>query len=146
MRHLRRTLPLLIALTGATFTVACTPTQTEPDPAPALTVNRTGGMCPDGPCNSTSSIRDREWTRPDGTTRKLTATEHAQFVDAATHTRLTRPLPPFTGTCPTAYDGPETTYTLTLDTGETYTVSTCEHVIPDRDPLVVWFNQLTNGT
>lgn len=50
--------------------------------------------------------------------------------------------PPFTGTCPIAYDGQEQVLTWLQD-GKPVTVASCEHEFDPTDPLVIAASELS---
>ncbi len=100
----------------------------------------TGGMCAGGACDVTFSVSsDGTWTltSSDATSAgTLSPSATAALVDATTATEIAD-APPFTGTCPTAYDGNELVYAWRDAAGATQTVSACDRAIADDDPLVV---------
>lgn len=132
-------------------TVAAIPliqhTKAEPIKDPfLLKVRKTGGMCRLNSC-------DRELTiLRDGTYRYADATKTGTGrLSRKTFTRLKQRLSrlnleqvrskPFTGTCPIAYDGPETLYRFLI--GNTVEeVSDCKVAIDPRDPLFQQLNQI----
>ena len=64
----------------------------------------------------------------------LTTRQLRQLRAAVAGTRLSSSTP-FTGTCPTAYDGTEVTYGWRAGDAWRH-VSSCERVTPPADPLV----------
>jgi hypothetical protein len=106
---------------------------------PILIVETHGGECPDGPCSSRIDIgldgsvhqvlptADELGTIPKAELDALAAEiERANFA-------LIESLP-FTGECPTAYDGQETIYTFHLPTGNER-IATCAVAIDPNHPL-----------
>lgn len=116
MKHLL-VLALLLAACGDAAVPAATslpPTTIVPTTAPApdeviVEVHIGGGLCVDGPCSTTYTILGDGWVQLNGAD---------EFVLGASglSTLLEEialgagELPPFTGTCPEAYDGPRYTY------------------------------------
>ena len=115
-----------------------------PTPIPAavgvlLTVETRGGLCADGPCGTTVVVgrdgRVRSAAKPPSdlgtvSTEALAALDAAiartDFAGLRSH--------PFTGTCPTAYDGPEVVFTFETP-GGTERVATCEVDVDFDSPL-----------
>ena len=114
------------AATCLTLGMRCAPEGEAParaDVAVEFELDRRGGLCP-GPdgggalCRLTVVVRDDgTWsavgtpppTRPGGAVRSGSASELAAIVDEGWEALTARA---FTGTCPTAYDGSELTYTV----------------------------------
>lgn len=134
-----RLLVLLVALTAAASACSLLPAASMPAIGDALlvTVERHGGECPQGECASRVDIHlDGRLVRSDGT---------VQVVDAAGIERLAREIGradwdailavPFTGECPTAYDGQEVRYTFHVAPAPV-TVASCTTAIdPDAEPF-----------
>ena len=110
-------------------------------PGPLVTVETRGGECPAGACGSTIAV---EW---DGRVHSLApaAAEMGHLpenvraaLDRAVRVADFRRIAsrPFTGECPTAFDGQETIYTFTTPTGPVRLAS-CEVEIDPSDPLFV---------
>jgi hypothetical protein len=106
---------------------------------PLVTVETRGGECPAGPCGSTIVIE------ADGRVRTTTPApvelHHLQDdqLDAITKeigqadfVRLKSR--PFTGTCPTAYDGQEMVYTFSTPSGMER-IASCEFEVDPANPL-----------
>jgi hypothetical protein len=115
-------LPVFVACAGAPLL----PSASDP----LVTVSTRGGECPDGPCGTTVTLRrdgtvheatlppDEVTTIPAGQVAAVAAAiEAADF--AALRSR------PFTGECPTAFDGQEIVFEFTTATGAER-ISTCE--------------------
>lgn len=82
-------------------------------------VVHTGGMCPDGPCGSTTTIRrDGTYLVDDEKKGLLTKVELDLLVQQVAQTNFAAiKSRKFTGTCPSAYDGSAATYTFYLSSG-----------------------------
>jgi hypothetical protein len=111
----------------------------SPDPNPLLTVETRGGNCPNGPCGSVITIgRDGavHEVRPSvedlGTIPKAELDTLAAEIDRANFPLIGSR--PFTGECPTAFDGQETIYTFHLPTGDEE-IATCRVAINPRHPV-----------
>ncbi len=115
---------------------------TAPVPAgPLVTVQTRGGMCPGAPCGSTL-ILERDGrvhltakppndlgTVPPATLAALDAAiRSTDFVALKSH--------PFTGQCPTDFDGQETVYDFGTP-GGIETIATCEVAVDFGSPLFV---------
>jgi hypothetical protein len=108
---------------------------------PLVTVETRGGECPDGPCGSLIDIGS------DGSVHQVRpadvdlGTIPKAELDALTAEieRANFPLiesRPFTGECPTSFDGQETIYTFHLQTGDE-AIATCKVAIDPNHPLFV---------
>ncbi len=98
-----------------------------------------GGMCAGGPCRTAFTVlQDGGWRASrvtgerDGT-GMLEGARLAELRSAVAGTAL-GDAPPFTGTCPTAYDGQELVVTWT-EAGRMRSASSCEVEFPAADPL-----------
>jgi hypothetical protein len=136
MRRLPALLLLAILVAGA-----CTQAPAvQPVPAPAralVSVETRGGECPDGTCSTRYEVfSDGRVVRDDGATDTMdadVAARLAELVEAADWAAIT--ARPFTGECPTAYDGQELVYTFWPAGGEV-TVATCSvQVDPGQEPF-----------
>jgi hypothetical protein len=130
------------AIATPTSGVASRPPGTPGPGSPALRVVAEGGLCPYGPCHTeTILVLDGSYTatRGDGEVRRgqvpradvdalLAEVEKADF--AAIRSK------PFTGTCPTAYDGSELEYTFPTAPGAPE-IASCTVAIDEADPLFV---------
>jgi hypothetical protein len=104
-----------------------------------LSVETRGGECPNGPCASLITIGS------DGAVHQvLPADEDLGTIPKAELDALTAEIEranfpliesrPFTGQCPTAFDGQETIYTFHLPTGDEE-IATCTVAIDPNHPL-----------
>ncbi|KAF0109578.1 MAG: hypothetical protein FD147_2180 [Chloroflexi bacterium] len=123
-----------------------------PVPHPVLTsalllkITMTGGLCPYGGCH-VELILDSEggFTLKEGVAQtqqgdidQARFSKLTEYIDTANFNKIRSHS--FTDICPTAYDGQEMTYTFYTSQG-VETISSCEVVIDDQDPLF----QLTNA-
>jgi hypothetical protein len=106
---------------------------------PLITVETRGGECPNGPCGSLidigsdGSIHQVRPTDQDlGTIPKAELDALAAEIERANF--LLIESRPFTGECPTAFDGQETIYTFHLQTGDE-AIATCKVAIDPNHPL-----------
>lgn len=117
------------------------PTPASPD-ATVLRIRASGGMCPDGVCGTETVLRlDGRFTRTvgkaaptEGRIDAALAAAVARETAAANFTQLK--AKPFTGLCPTAYDGPEFTYTFPTTRGDE-AIGSCQVEIDWKHPLFV---------
>jgi hypothetical protein len=133
-------------------------TLTTTTPEPTLTTDRgalvagrsvTGGMCVDGGCQQRFRVyRNGEWDyiTNGGRSRsgRLTTNELTILQSSVRATRIAA-APAFTGTCPTAFDGSETSYTWVV-AGQVHEESTCTKQISPSDPLVTVLGRLMPRT
>lgn len=131
------------ARSSAEPTVAPGPISTPTSSAPATFLasrTETGGMCPNGECESTFAVSsDGAWYLVSSTMNRsgwLAPATVASLTSAVTSTSILS-APAFTGTCPIAYDGSEVIYSWRDGSGTTQTVSACDKAVSDDDPLVV---------
>lgn len=134
--------PLLLLL--ASVIAACLPD----DPAanlvgagPLLTVETRGGECVDGPCGTTVVIeRDgtvRSAAKPPNDLGTIPADQLAVLDSAIKLTDFEiLKKRPFTGECPTAYDGQEFIFEFGAPNG-TQRIATCEVQVDFDSPLFV---------
>lgn len=108
---------------------------------PLLTVEARGGHCREGPCESVLVIeRDGRVHRTKPQAEEVGRLEPGQVaaleaaIRAADFERIQGR--PFTGECPTAYDGQELVYEFSAGTG-VQRVASCEIDIDAGDPLWV---------
>lgn len=126
-------LPTLVACAG----VPLMPNGSEP----LVTVSTRGGECPDGPCGTTVTLRRdgtvHEATLPPDEVTTIPAAQVATVAAAidATDFAALRSRP-FTGECPTAFDGQEIIFEFTTATG-LERISTCEVEVDLGHPLFV---------
>ena len=108
---------------------------------PLVSVEYRGGECPSGACDRLLNIeadgrihevipKDRVLGTAPPEVIDALRTEVEQADYAAIKSR------PFTGTCPTAVDGQETTYTFHVTTGDRE-IASCTVAIDPADPLFV---------
>jgi len=108
---------------------------------PLVSVEYRGGECPSGSCDRLLNIeadgRIHEVIPKD----RVLGTAPPEVIDAlrteveqADYTAIKSR--PFTGTCPTAVDGQETTYTFHVTTGDRE-IASCAVAIDPADPLFV---------
>jgi hypothetical protein len=111
----------------------------SPNAVPMLSVETRGGECPNGPCSSLITIG------PDGAVHQvLPADEDLGTIPKAELDALTAEIEranfpliesrPFTGQCPTSFDGQETIYTFHLPTGDEE-IASCTVAIDPNHPL-----------
>jgi hypothetical protein len=132
----------LVLAAVALGTAGCATDASAPVPSadgPLLTVETRGGLCPEGPCGTTLVVerdgRARVAARPPndlGSVPPLRLAALDLAIRAADFAELRRH--PFTGTCPTAYDGPEVVYTFGAP-GGAERVASCEVAIDPAAPL-----------
>jgi hypothetical protein len=142
---LGRSVAALIALLAALVVAGCVRDGPGVRPSeisgPLVTLETRGGECPAGACGQTTVIeRDGRvhTTAPvaaDLGTVPAPALEALRIeVDQADFAAIA--ARPFTGECPTAYDGQETIYTFGTAAGPVRLAS-CEVAIDEDDPLFV---------
>jgi hypothetical protein len=121
-----------------------TPTPTIPpprsqEPSPLLSVETVGGECAEGACHRLINVE------ADGTLRevipltRVVGRAPAELLEAlqVEMDRADFPLiesRPFTGECPTAFDGQETIYTFHLLAGDEQ-IRSCKVAIDENHPL-----------
>jgi hypothetical protein len=81
-------------------------------PQVLVSVSATGGMCKPSICHWSARITTTTISADDRRSRRLTVAERRALTAAITQLKPTS-LPPFTGTCPIAYDGQERHYRFT---------------------------------
>jgi len=132
---------LLAVALGAS---ACTSGSSAPLPVatgPLLTVETRGGLCADGPCGTTIVVerdgRVRQAAKPPNDLGTVPA-EALAALDAAIRTTDFAALRshPFTGECPTAYDGQEIVFEFGAP-GGVERIATCEVEVDFGSPLFV---------
>ena len=106
---------LLIAALGGVAVLAAT-VDGGAAPPPIVTVVRHGGLCPNPAgggieCRQVLRITDATISAPAHVSRRLTRRERAELLRAIAHiSSAYLRAHPFRGTCPIAYDGPESIY------------------------------------
>lgn len=141
----RRSVATLIAVVAALVVAGCVGQVPDVPPSeiggPLVTIETRGGECPAGACGQTTVIeRDGRvhTTAPvaaDLGTLPAPALEALRIeVDQADFAAIA--ARPFSGECPTAYDGQETIYTFGTAAGPVRLAS-CEVAIDEDHPLFV---------
>jgi hypothetical protein len=129
---------VIVASCGTPEPLPSTPNASA-DGLPMLSIETRGGECPSGPCGSLITIGQDgsvHQVRPSG--QDLGPIPAAE-LDALTAEieRANFPLiesRPFTGECPTAFDGQETLYTFHLPSGDEM-IATCKVAVDPNHPL-----------
>lgn len=138
---MRRLLIPALLLTGCAGIPAVPAGPPSPEPVVLLLkAEARGGLCVTGSmCESQITVMsDGAWTRTGGDAARsgvLPASRVAALAEAVRRTGLAS-APPFTGTCPIAYDGQEQVLTWLQD-GAPVTAASCEREFDPGDPLVV---------
>ena len=124
--------------------------QDQPIPVdgPLAVIYRHGGLCvTGGECQSTMTIQnDGTYTvtvnGQEPTEGSLTAEQVAQINTLISETDFDTILnTPFTGDCPTAYDGQETVYTF-YQTGGAMELANCTVTVDPEAPLFALLDQI----
>ena len=126
----------------AVLVTACSSVVETPSPSPTVgppttlvTIERHGGLCPEGECRSSIEIRSdgavRGGASPARVPPAAVATLRLEMARANFALIKSRP---FTGQCPTAYDGQETVYTFHAPSGDE-AIASCTIAIDPGDPL-----------
>lgn len=111
-----------------------------------LKVRKSGGFCPDNQCFSELTILQNGTYRYEDAqktgTGKLSRRAFTQLKRRLARLNIEQVRSkPFTGTCPIAYDGPETFYRFLI--GNTVEeISDCKSAIDPQDPLFQQINRL----
>ena len=136
---LRRLARVLVGLAAVAILAGCSflgPVAS----GPLVSIDAHGGHCIEGECRTVTTIDRSGKVEVEGSGEPLTRTVDpglasalAAAVDAADYARIT--AVPFTGECPTAYDGQERTYTFHPAGRGPVTFSSCEVAIDPADPL-----------
>lgn len=134
----RRAGPLaLLALVAVLFTACDLLPIDRPSNALLVTVEASGGMCVPGTCSTRYDVRrDGSVVRSDGVRQQIDAAAMRRIiaaVDAADWIAIL--ARPFTGTCPTAYDGAELTYTFQTVRGAVTVASCTTQIDPEQEPF-----------
>jgi hypothetical protein len=105
-------LSLIAALCAALISVATGSAESAAKPRPIVTVVRHGGLCVTGTeCREVLRITDRTISAEGYAPRRLAPGERRALLRAIRRLDLRSVRAhPFTGTCPTAYDGSESIY------------------------------------
>jgi hypothetical protein len=142
VRRVARPWLIAIALVGIVTLVGACSSQTTPSPAtPILTVEARGGECVGVPCDMTTFVerdgRVHISAKPPNDIGVVPADALAA-LDAAIRATDFAALRshPFTGQCPTAFDGQELVFTFGAPSG-LERISSCEVAIDYGSPLFV---------
>ena len=137
-------------MSDAPTTAAQSPDAPVSSPPVTVVASRTatGGLCVTGStCESVFTVSsDGTWAiGSDDQVQSgvLDAATLAAILDATTATTLPD-APPFTGTCPVAYDGQEVIYSWVDASNSTISVSACDKAVPPNDPLVLALDAAAN--
>jgi hypothetical protein len=146
---MRRPAALLLLATLALGACGQTPAaQPVSTPARAVaSVEARGGECPQGMCSTRYEVfSDGRVVRDDGATDAMDAGIAArltELVEAADWDAIL--ARPFTGECPTAYDGQELVYTFWPGAGEVTVASCSVQVDPGQEPFATIDRVLFGG-
>jgi hypothetical protein len=133
---------LALALVGCTSQVP--PVTPSPSPAPTgvlLTVTTRGGLCPGGPCDETIFVerdgRVHQAAKPPNDLGVVPADALAALEESIRSTDFAAVRShPFTGQCPTAFDGAEIIFEFGA-AGGVERIASCEVEIDYGSPLFV---------
>lgn len=135
---------LLIAACGS-GSPALSPAPSSPlSPAPStggeialVSVEYRGGDCREGECKSVVTIAPNGTVKRDlGQTASVPQPLLAALVDAIRATNFPAVLSrPFTGECPTAFDGQELVYTIATPSDGQVAIASCEVEVDPAAPL-----------
>jgi hypothetical protein len=139
-RRLRHPLPILAAIVGVLAIVAgCAAPAASTAPGALLTVELRGGMCVNGPCDTTVILdhdgRVHGATKPPndlGVVPAAQLTTLETLVAATDFSAITSR--PFTGQCPTAFDGQEVVLEFDTAAGIQH-IATCQVDVDWGHPL-----------
>jgi hypothetical protein len=143
MQRRRHAIAALSLFVLAALVIACKGEFTVLTPAsgPLLTVETRGGECFAAPCGRTVMVepdgRVHETAKPPNDLGVLPPEQLAAIADAIKLTDFAAiRAHPFTGECPTAFDGQEIVYTFAAP-GGTERIASCEVDIDEGLPLFV---------
>jgi hypothetical protein len=131
---------LILAAVGALLVGGCALVQPAAT-GPLVTIETHGGRCPDGECRFLIAIeRDGRVHRLAPDVGDMTQVEPRivsaiEVAIASTDFAALRSRP-FTGECPTAFDGQEVIYTFSTPGGEER-IASCEVEVDESHPLFV---------
>ncbi len=115
------------------------PPTASPEPLPILSIETRGGECAEGACTRLVNIDDNGRIHEVIPKDRVVGMVPKELVDAlllemvqANFTLIQSK--PFTGECPTAFDGQETIYTFHVATGDEE-VASCKIAIDENHPL-----------
>jgi hypothetical protein len=100
---------LLLGLTLVALAASGVGSAATPEPQLLVSVSATGGLCPSGMCHWGARITTTTISADGRRSRRLTLVERRALTQAIAQLQPAS-LPPFTGTCPIAYDGQERHY------------------------------------
>jgi hypothetical protein len=135
-------LPFALALLIVTVAACGILPGTEPAPTgPLVTLETRGGDCPTGTCGGTVVIERDGWVRdlaPRALERGRIPDDRRRALEEAIRTTDFAALQarPFTGDCPTTFDGQEQIYTFGTAAGP-IRLASCEVEIDSAHPLFV---------
>ena len=105
-----------------------------------VSIDAHGGHCLEGACGAVTTILRNGQLTVEGSDEPVTdavdpslLTQLAAAVDSADYARIM--AVPFTGECPTAFDGQELTYTFHPAGRAPITIASCEVAIDPANPL-----------
>ncbi|OGO58959.1 MAG: hypothetical protein A2V85_00830 [Chloroflexi bacterium RBG_16_72_14] len=134
-RAMRRHLALLVVVLALT---ACDAVPVVPrSDARLVTVEATGGECPAGTCETRFDLfRDGRLAGHDDTERQLSPDAMTRIMGAIASANWDAILArPFTGECPTAFDGQELRYTFQTAGGPVIVASCTTQIDPGQEPF-----------
>lgn len=141
-RAASRPLSVLLVVVATLALAACGATGVDlPGTGPLITVQLRGGMCMDGPCDSSVILEPDGRVHDDATPPKELGRVPAQTmatltaaVNGADYASIKSH--PFTGECPVAFDGQEMIFEFSVGSG-TQRIASCEVDIDWGHPLFV---------
>jgi hypothetical protein len=140
----RLIVPAVFLLAGCATVTPAAPATSPPPPTLVASREAEGGLCVSGQeCRSLLTVRsDGTWVLEgaEDRTGTLDPDQLTRLQDAAARTTLAS-APPFTGTCPIAWDGQEYTYIWTSG-DQRHTVASCDREVDLADPLVATLEEL----
>jgi hypothetical protein len=133
---MRRHLALLVVVVLALATCDAVPLLPRSD-ALLVTVEARGGECPAGTCETRFDLfRDGRLASSDDTERQLSSDAMTRITGAIASADWDAILArPFTGECPTAFDGQELRYTLQTAGGPVIAASCTTQIDPGQEPF-----------
>lgn len=128
---------IAVVVIGKLITGGAAPTDNNASSSPILTIQTTGGLCPYGLCGSeTTVMSDGGYSRRNGEDDPRTGVlqpgvigDLRRQIDDADYDDIRSR--PFTGTCPSAYDGTEYIYILRPKYKAAQTISSCQYDLTD---------------
>lgn len=112
-----------------------------------LQISYSGGLCPNGPCSSTTTIlKDGSFLVDNKLKTKISEQEINELQSLITNTNFESiKAVKFTGVCPTAFDGPEITYIFYTSKVQE-TIASCQVKIDLKSPLFTKIDQIISKT